>query len=624
MLTITIQSHPLLKKLSEEKPTHKQFMLGLHEHHLKPSKKAPSFIIGEKEIIQVFKNRCSVGDVEGVAALLNFDYMQLMALDSDHPFYIQKSPLNRELLLQQLVEANYFSKQSISLVIQKYMFSWLLEQLSSEKSLFCDEVAESVQVVALYNPHLAFNCLKKTFTSEFKLSNAHYNNENYAVLLSALEDIAYHKEYFEFSAELLLKFAAKEAKLGVYHGHYKALRHLTDLFRNACARTQMSLRDTKIILDKLIFKADKQADYYRLYVLMKVLGTAANVFESGEHTYVEDAYLEGYIHFAIEVLMRYAGIDDDNGLCLTAEEELHHLLENTITEPEIWGASDVPFLIFRYFIKYEREWNMDPFYQLNRLEEFIDDCKKEEEEDLKDYIPLLELRLEQLISLVADREFVSEDFLLYLSSKSPEKLCDIGIDYQSEQQLELHARQSLAERLIFSGTTNLHDIQRGWPKCTYVMANFGMIISDMPHEPDSKHKRLFRTIAVRVPKYTITGRTNKYNGHAEEALYEYLLDEKNILSLLEQFKAQFGINADNHKVYGVIFDLHGTYDMCVSCSKKGLNFQDAFRKKLLSILPEQALKTRKKFPAQLPIVIRYSSDFKYHYYNTDNDQKREP
>jgi hypothetical protein len=224
--------------------------------------------------------------------------------------------------------------------------------------------------------------------------------------------------------------------------------------------------------------------------------------------------------------------------------------------------------------------------------------------------------------LVAAREFISDDFVLYLSSKSPEKTCKLDVAYQTESQLNLHRRQSLAERLIFSGETNLDLIERSWPKCTYVIANFGIIISDMPHSQASKHKRLFKTIAIRVPHYTITGRINHANGHAEEALYDYLLNEENIIALLNQFKNQFGINAANHKVYGIVLDLHGTYDMCLSCSKKGLEFQNLFRQKLLELLPKQELKTRKKYPDQLPIIIRYSSDILYHYRGSSDEKKQ--
>jgi hypothetical protein len=266
-----------------------------------------------------------------------------------------------------------------------------IDQLESQNSIFSNDMFMAVHAVSTYQPELAYKCLAKTLTHEFKLSKKLYENDNYPLILGTLEELATCSEYFEFSAITLLTLAAREVKLGIYHGSYEAIHRLTNLFKNACSRTRLALEHRKNYLDQFITQAGSKHDYYQLYVLVKVLGIAANVFESGEHEYFEDPYFEKYIHFAIEIMMRYAGVDDEDGLCLTAEEELHKILETTSNEPETYGASDIPFLIFRLFLKYDREWNVNPFYHLEELEKFIDFCKKDKDDSVE-HIKMLELR----------------------------------------------------------------------------------------------------------------------------------------------------------------------------------------------------------------------------------------
>ena len=575
-----------------------------------------------KIIEEIFDQICMDKDIDNLIKLLSFNYQPLLELNPTELYYLAEHPLKKlELFISNIQRANYFSHEEIALVLLKKIQSWINKQISSTESLFTEKVSKAVSLTALYQPAIAKQVIDKEINAQFRLTKEQFEQDEYKSLLNSLENLAHTPAYFEYSADLLLQFAAREVKLGVYHGYYKAIHYLTNLFRNSCSRVKVSLEERHRYLQRAIETAEQQKSYSKLYVLMKVLGIAANVFESGEYSYVQDPHFDSYIHGAIQLLMRFAGTNDEDGLCGTAEEELHQLLEITVDEHNIWGASDVPFMILRLYIESKREWNMDPTYSLNKLVELIDFLKKDEDKD-DEMIQELERRLEQLVSLFADRAFLAEDFRLFLSSKTPRKFCEIGVDVDPTVNLDLHARQSLAERLIFAGKSSLHDIDRGYPKCTYVIANFGLIVSDREHGSGGRHRRMFKSIPIKVPGFGVTGREHQYGGHAEEALYEYLLKDENLAHYLQEFKKQYGINSANHKIYGVVLDLHGTYDMCLSCSEKGETFQKAFREKCLEHFPQQQFKTLKKCPSQLPIIIRYSSDLRYDYANSDDKKKK--
>lgn len=619
MLITTIQKHPLLSLLTYKvEKNNENYILGLHATKLSINENQELYIIGVKELQEVFKTLCREKNIKGIKIFLDFDYQKLTSLEEANPFSIKDSPLNQKLILDKIQEANYFEHKEVSLLLQKYLEKWIIEQIhDNTKEVLHDDICDAFSAVATYSPKLIFDRLN-SILKDYQLTKERYDHPNYRTLLNILEEMATSSEYFEYAAKQLLYFAETETRLGVYHGEYKALHHLKSLFRNSGAKTEVTLETRKNYLENFLQAASN--NYYQLYCLIKILGMAADYEEMGEHTRDTDPFFENYIHFCIEKLMQYAGIDDENGLCLTAEEELHSILQMTIDEPEIWGASDIPFLIFRFFLELKREWNANPFYHISALEKTIQDLKKEKFDT--EYVSMLELRLQQLISLIANREFVSSDFHLCLSSKYEQKFCDIDTQVEPVSGLELHERQSLAERLIFKGKSSLEDTQRGWPKCTYIVANFGMIISEKPDNELSQHKRIFKTLSINVPEFTVTGRQNSYGGHAEEAFYNHLLVESNILHYLAEFKKIAGIKEPNHKVYAVILDLHGTYDMCLSCSQKGLEFQNQFREKLLHAFQISELATLKKYPTQLPIVIRYSADLHYDYTNaTDNKKK---
>lgn len=230
-------------------------------------------------------------------------------------------------------------------------------------------------------------------------------------------------------------------------------------------------------------------------------------------------------------------------------------------------------------------------------------------------IRILIPHLERLKSLKENRSFIAEDFTLHLSAKKPEKICKIDALIDPETKLELHEQQSLAERLIAGQTTELSKIKRDSPHYVYLVANFGLLVSDRTHKKGGDHQRVFKSIPIKFPHQVIAG--GKKQGHAEEQLYAYMLEEETIKYILTEFRKKYHLDDIDHKVYAAVFDLHGTYDMCVSCSQSGEKFQNQFREKLLGILKNENMKTLQKYPTQLPVIIRYSSNTYYHYYSKD-------
>ena len=649
MLQKTVEQHPLLNGLLAFKSSSENLyqFFGLHESKLSRVEGENVYRIGTQELRTVFLHLCNRknSDKKAIQIFLDFNYSALSALPPSHPFYVSGNPAeDLRVVLSGLFDAsNSDAKETFDYLLDKYRKP--IEGSLQEKDAFNPTKAEVLSVLAKYHPALVVKHLQAHFSSPFTLDKAKFKSKAYRDIVLALRIVAVEKEHFEFVVNTLLMLAAEEGELGLYPGYeksgldwsyetsqyfefYKAPFQLEDLFVNACSDTKVTLRERMGFLSRMLDSAQENNDYYRLYFLMHTLARGANVFEAGEYEYIEDPFFGEYIKFCINSLLRFAGEQpedvDEGGLHLTAEEKLHELLELSIDEPDIWGVQNIPFIILRGFLHHNREWNSSPIYILSKLEGTIERLKKEKEKTADDleHIKNLELRLEQLISLIGQREFVVEQFILYLGANKPHKLAEIGVDLDRNTGLDLHERQSLAERLIFARTTNMHDIERGWPKTTYLIASFGLAISDRPHMTNGNHKRVFKTISIKVEDFVIAEQQGKTEGHAEEALYAFLLREERVMSLLESFKQRYGIKAAGHKVYAVVLDLHGTYDMCLSCSEKGLDFQNKFRELLLKCLPAQRLKGLTHYPEQLPVIIRYSSDFKYDYPRETLDTKR--
>lgn len=588
--TIEFKQHPLLEQLALP-----QMAVSL---------------VGEEELRNIFITSCNEQDLKNLTILLNFDYQILSQLSPEHPFYLASNPFaNIAFITDCIAEANRLGLQNTSLYLQKHISPYLDEQLSSETELYSK--ISAISLVALYQPNLAFKHLSTILSTNTE--HGFYNKKYSRSILKALEYLAATKEYFQFSADALLTFSSKEKELKDIPEYYKALHFFIGLFHNAGAKTNASLQERYQYLLHTIEIAEKNNDENCLAVLIKALGVAADVFNLGEHLFTQDSYYDKYISNAVTLLMRYAG--RQNSLSVIAEGELHELLQSTITEPNIRGASDIPYTIYRLFLHYNRQWSIDPFLHLKSIEKDLQDPDSSEKT-----IKMLTRHLECLKSLTGDRSFITADFKLYRSSKNDNKFCKIDSMLPPETAIELHEQQSLTERLISAQTSKLSKIESSYFRATYLVGNFGLVISDIPHQQGGEHRRVFRSIPIKLPRQVITG--GHTQGHAEEELYAYLLQEEHIHYLLNEFRKEHHLDALNHKVYAVIFDLHGTYDMCVSCSKRGGFFQNQFREKLLTVLPNEQMITLRKYPSQLPVIIRYSSNTNYHYPANPNLNKQ--
>lgn len=227
----------------------------------------------------------------------------------------------------------------------------------------------------------------------------------------------------------------------------------------------------------------------------------------------------------------------------------------------------------------------------------------------------------------AENAFQADDFTLYRGAKpnKDHKICRIG--NKTKSGLGLHHRLSLVERLISvqledSNKPKLKNVDTDTGHVTYVVANFGLVFTNKKHEKNGDHKRIFKTMPVSIKTKSkkseieyaaiLSNKTDpNHSYHAEETLYDYLSKDENITRLIRAFKKDFGLK-DGAKIYAVILDLHGTYDMCVSCHKIGLEFKDKFRKKFFKLLKNKSLKSLTKEPKErLPICTRYSSSKLY-------------
>lgn len=505
-----------------------------------------------------------------------------------------------------------------------------IDDLPAVGNPFDENIADVLESKCEYNPTAVSAWLINNLPIDYRITEEQFHSNSYKKILYVLTLLAEHRAYFEYSANMLLQFSTCEISLDIYDEKQKAQYILNSLFYNACTKVEYSLSERQLYLSKQLdhLKVNK-TDYFNVYKLLsliRLLKCAADYDKTGEYDYIQDDHYEHYIAFCVESLMGIANTEDhaDNQLALFAETQIHDLLEFVIDATNIHGASLVPIIIFKLYPTSTRQWTKAPHYSLSKLQESIDNFEKETDTDPK-HIADMKFRMEQLRSLFSpDRSFISDNLTLRRGSKTDRKECIISLDSERNDALDIHAEQSLAERLIYSDTDALSGIIRNYPKVTYLIGSIGFIVSDIPHSETSKHERVFKSIPIKIPEFVIAKQKSpQYRGHAEEACFEYLLDDNHIQYLIAKFKSQYDINAPYHKIYAVVLDFHGTYDMCVNCSNLTLNFQNSFRDKLLQAFSQQKLKTLRKYPEQLPVVVRYSSDVKYHYPYEKVDLKKQ-
>ncbi|MDF1758482.1 MAG: hypothetical protein P1U74_09335 [Legionellaceae bacterium] len=602
MLVETFLEHPLLSKLYD---IDNQIINILNIDKLKNN--GDFYKIGVRELRAIFNELCENND-ESYHVFLSFDYHELSQLEDTNPFYLETSDvIGQEQLIKQLLKANKTQCESLAFAMLDKLQDWVDTNTNNSKDLFDDETIKTLKAISVYMPDRVHALLSEVLTSDFALTFPIFENINYNAVLKLLTKLALSNKYFEFSVNTFLLLAVKEGKMGVYHRAYKAPGYLSNLLVLPTSQLNVSFQERCDILDQKIRDADAPRSYYKLHTLMLALGhIATNLVDIDDYTFEKEAY----VRFAVHKLLHYTGRDDDDGLCITAEEQIHIILEQYSDS----FMTDIAFIILRYQHENKREWNQSITSDLERIYLSIKDTKDDGREKAS---RIISQRLEQLESIDGEREFFAEDFTLYFGAKKTEKRCIVNVSKEDEEGLSLHERQSLAERLIYSQTTNIHKIDRSWPKTTYIIANFGIVISDRPQIKGGEQKRVFISVPISIDYLTITGRDSFEDGHAEEALYSFLLNFSNVTMLLEQIRLKLMLpTLAEHKVYAFILDLHGTYDMCQSCSVKGLEFQNAFRTQISNQFPSMNIKLPLKFKSQLPVVIRYSSDIKYHYNNS--------
>lgn len=200
---------------------------------------------------------------------------------------------------------------------------------------------------------------------------------------------------------------------------------------------------------------------------------------------------------------------------------------------------------------------------------------------------------------------------MYRGAKNERKIAKLDDCIDEKNGLKLHVRQSLAERLIFSSTTNSCKITRNPPKATYLICNLGLLITDRPHKKNGDHIRVFRTISIEIDYDVISGD----KGHAECALIAFLSEKTNLNMLLTKFKQLHHIEEGDHKVYSM-------YTVPLICAYLVHCFQYKLRTLLLTCFAVNGLKTLTQYPKQLPVIIRYSSDIDNQ--RTDMDRRGFP
>ena len=609
MLIETLLAHPLLSQL----PDIEENAANIIGHDIHKNLKAADefYIIGAEELRLIFERLCDKQN-EAYRNFLEFDYESLHHRDADDPFYISTvDVIGRIQLLNQIFVANKLGRRNIALTLLNELTAWIDANVNQIDDIFDLQSVQLISSISAYMPSRAFEKLSEVFTDDYVLSSNTCDSENYSTILEALSNLALTREYFEFSANTLLRFAAQEIKLGIYHADYQAGRYLSQLFIRSIDLMDVTFQERCNYIAQKIQHADEPRDYSQLYVLMLMLGYIADrMISIKPYSFLH----ETYVRFAVYQLLHYAGRNDDDGLGYAAEEQLHALLEESMYN----SNTDISFIIFRYQNEYKRDWNTSHFNALSKLYEDIQDFKADK---WMRSAHAAELRLQQLVSIEGEREFLSSNFTLFLGAKKPNKRCEITVDMDSNRSL--HERQSLAERLIYSETMNLHKIQRGWPKTTYIIANVGIVITNKVHIKEGDHKRIFITVPIHLNELSITGRSvYRGDGHAEEALYAFLLTPSHFNVILDKMRVKLMVDSlAGHKVYAFVMDLHGTYDMCQSCSVKGIEFQNSFRDFITTQLHPIDIHLPRRFIRQIPVVFRYSSDISYHYPRETNSKK---
>lgn len=412
-------------------------------------------------------------------------------------------------------------------------------------------------------------CQESTYLNEFKTLDEDFK----LILTDALTYYAQYDKYFYICARILFELAL--INVGSVDAKFVELFYCSGSYSNV-------LLDTKSKALKKLFTdvALEEKDVTYKNILITLLEAAADPTNTGE-TFLKSADYEtgltSYIRRSIDLLNKLVEHNNASVINLFTGSCVGELI------------GDMPEYIVKIFSKNAQDIE---FYKSLIADQLISSSLKV----VLDYYPFHAL-------------FVVDKFNLIRSARNQHKICHIE-DYLNENQFTLHERQSLAERLIFKGVCNIEDISRGYPKLSYLIINFGLVITDSPLD-EGNYKREFISIPIHVDNQTIYGNAENRHEHAEEAFRNYVLSGDNIKTILQNLMINYGIKSQGHKAYGAIFDMHSTYDMCVSCYFVLFKLLEEIKPKLMTELRSFGVSC--SLASRFSMVIRYSSDKEYHY-----------
>lgn len=183
--------------------------------------------------------------------------------------------------------------------------------------------------------------------------------------------------------------------------------------------------------------------------------------------------------------------------------------------------------------------------------------------------------------------YVVDHFELWRGAKTKEKECIIDDPDYAKTGLKLHERQSLVERVVdLDGDEKLTALRSVDPYYNYLVVNIGFIVTDRVWVKGGDHSRGFLTIPLVIENLT----RNAESPHTEPTFFKYITNQTNLDRVISEFRVRYGIKAVGHKVYGIVFDFHSSYDMCNPCFDKTNSFFKKFRPFLLSALERNHFK----------------------------------
>ncbi|MDX2165088.1 MAG: hypothetical protein SFW07_06710 [Gammaproteobacteria bacterium] len=230
----------------------------------------------------------------------------------------------------------------------------------------------------------------------------------------------------------------------------------------------------------------------------------------------------------------------------------------------------------------------------------------------------------------------TQNFTLIYGSKHAAKVCYIE-DRSSFNGQSIHDRAALDEAIV----ANQYEAARGAALSTpanlykpawseyppqlqaenYIIANIGFVMGIESHVPQKIQRRFF-SVPIYIDDVVKTQAKLPFHratsGHSDANLYDVLLIEENLKSLLQYFRNMFKIKSgDVRKLYACILDFHSSQDVCDGCESATYKFEVTFPQVLKAVAKECDFILS---PSHFRVVIRASSSRE----PTHSDYRKEP